>query len=89
MLLISTIGTSYNRRVSLGKLFYTAASVADKNLTPPPKSTSQTAKIGTSDRHGGGYTKPYTNTSTKEVIFHKGCHGDTWKDHIFKDKWIA
>ena len=38
MFLITSIGTSYNRRISLGLLFNTTASVADKNLTPPPKS---------------------------------------------------
>ena len=65
MLLITSIGTSYNRRISLGLLFNTTASVADKNLTPPPKSTFQTAKSCISDRHTGGYTNPSTNPSTK------------------------
>ena len=64
--LITSIGTSYNRRISLGLLFITSASVADKNLTPPPKQTFQTAKSCIPDRHGGGYTNTSTNTSTKE-----------------------
>ena len=69
MMLINSVGTSYNRRLSLGELFNTSASVTDKNLTPPPNSTSQTAKSDGSDRHGGGYTNPSTNPSTKKVIF--------------------
>ncbi len=68
MMLITSVGTSYNRRLSLGLLFNTTASVADKNPTPPPKSTSQTAKSEVSDRHGGGYTKPSTNPSYKENL---------------------
>jgi len=68
MMLIASVGTSYNRRLSLGQLFNTTASVADKNSTPPPKSTSQTAKSGVSDRHPGGYTKPSTNPSIKENL---------------------
>ena len=68
MSLISSIGTSYNRRFSLGLLFNTTASVADKNSTPPPNSTSQTAKSDSSDRHGGGYTNPSTNPSSKENL---------------------
>lgn len=65
MMLLSTAGTSYNRRISLGILFNTAASVADKNLTPPPKEVSQPAKTDGSARHGGGYNKPYNKPSTK------------------------
>ena len=64
MMLISTVGTSYNRRISLGLLFNTTANVADRNSTPPPKQTSQTAKTGGSDRHGGGYNKPSNKPST-------------------------
>jgi hypothetical protein len=68
MMLITSVGTSYNRRISLGILFNTTASMADKNSTPPPKSTFQTAKSDVSDRHGGGYNKPSTNPSTKESL---------------------
>lgn len=68
MMLITSIGTSYNRRFLLGLLFNTTAIVADKNLTPPPKETIQTAKSDGSDRHGGGYTNPSTNHSTKNDL---------------------
>ena len=71
MMFINSIGTSYNRRISLGLLFNTSASVADKNLTPPPKSTSQTAKSDSSDRHTGGHTNPSTKPSTKGKTFSK------------------
>jgi DNA-binding Lrp family transcriptional regulator len=68
MMLINSIGTSYNRRLSLGLLFNTTANVADKNLTPPPNHASQTAKSDVSDRHGGGYTNPSTKPSSKEDL---------------------
>ena len=68
MMLLSTIGTSYNRRISLGLLFNTSAIVADKNSTPPPNEVSQPAKTDSSARHGGGYNKHYNKPSTNKDL---------------------
>jgi hypothetical protein len=85
MMLITTIGTSYNRRISLGLLFTTPAIVADKNSTPPPKETFQPAKTDSSARHSGGYNKPYNKPSTNEDL---SAHAtSTSKDLLLKSEY--